>query len=115
MSTVEPARSRADEHTWEALRRGISSEIAGKPLHRSGTAYVPADLPDLESVLGRLKSERRPVVLVHDDGTEQVIDRGEDDFRRAVMIGLLVVAGVLLWDVLKGGQGTPFERLRASA
>jgi hypothetical protein len=101
MSTVEHARGSADERTWESLRRAIASEVAGKPLHRSGTVYVPEDLPELDSVLERYKAEHRPVVVVSADGTERVIDAGEDALRQVIRLGLIVLIAAIAWDTLK--------------
>ncbi len=102
MSALDHTDTASDQHTWESLRRAISAEIAGRPLHRSGTVYVPADLPELGDVLRRYESEGRPVVLVHEDGTERVLDAREDELRQFLRWGLLVGIAAAVWALAKG-------------
>ena len=84
------------------MRRAVSAEVAGKPLHRSGTVYVPADLPELAEVLRRYEHEGRPIVLVHEDGSERVLDAHDDDLRRLLRLGLLAVIAAAVWSVVRG-------------
>ena len=104
MSTVEDIRNSADERAWATFRRAVASEVAGKPLHRSGTAYVRADLPELGQVLRRYEGAGRAVVLVYEDGTERVIDGREDRVRQILRLAAIALFSALIWDALKKGR-----------
>jgi hypothetical protein len=55
-------------------------------------------------VLRRNKAAGRAVVLVHEDGTEQVIDGRKERARQALRLAVVALFGALLWDALKKGR-----------
>ena len=92
MATVDTPRTAAFRAASEALDRAIEAAIAGSPIHRSGTTFVPADL----AASGRLSSYRSlgPVSIVEADGNETRLsqDRSREIMLAAIVIGLVVWA-----------------------
>jgi hypothetical protein len=95
MATVGSARTNAFWAASRALDRAIESATGGRPIHPSGTTFVPANLADSE----RLSAYRRrgPVSVVDADGNETRLpmSRASD-----VIVGLAIL-GLIVWAVVR--------------
>lgn len=73
METLSHTNSVATEAAFDRMDAAIEGTLAGRAAYPSGTAFVPADHPDVAGTIRRYLDEGRPVVLVYDDGSEQVL------------------------------------------
>jgi hypothetical protein len=71
MATVERQHLTADQRTWAALRAAIDTGFSSRARYPNGTVLIPADTPDLSTVIGRYAGSGPPVVVVHADGHEE--------------------------------------------
>lgn len=90
METLSPHNSPATEAAFDRLDSAIEGTLEGRTTHPSGTAFVPADHPDVAGTIRRYLDEGRPVVLVYDDGTEQLL--GDPRRLMAFVIGPMIAS-----------------------
>jgi hypothetical protein len=83
MATVSTPSRPALEAASHALDTAIEAAVAGRAAHRSGTTFIPADV----AVPSRA---RRPYVVVHEDGREELHPRNH--VKVAVGIGVVLLA-----------------------
>ena len=80
MATVDTTSRPAFEALSHALDTAIEAAVAGRATHRSGTTFIPADV----QVPARA---RRPYVVVHEDGQQELHPRNH----AKVALGIAVV------------------------
>jgi hypothetical protein len=85
------------------LRSAIDTTIAGGPRYPEGTVFVPADTPDLPTVLRRYRESRAPVIVVYEDGHEELI-AGPSALDRFVLGALLGLIAAFVIDRIVGGR-----------
>lgn len=73
METVSPTNSPATEAALDRLDVAIEDKLGGHPSYPSGTAFVPADHPELADTIRRYIADGQSVVLVYDKGREQLL------------------------------------------
>lgn len=103
MATAERHLATADERAWDLFVEALDAESEVALRIPPGAAIVASDAPDRHEVIRRYQSERRPVVLVHEDGRTQILRR--HDWEGIVFVG----AGALLvaWLLLRSGSKVP--------
>lgn len=91
MATVESSRSSAFRAASRALGHAIDTAVEGRPIHPSGTTFVPADLASSP----RLSGHRRlgPVSIVDAEGNET---RLRQDHTREIVLAVAVI-GLVVW------------------
>lgn len=95
MATVDRTRTNAFWAATRALDRAIDTASAGRPIHRSGTTFVPANL----AASDRLSAYRKvgPVSVVDADGNETRLPM----YRTSEIVAGLVVLGLLVWALIR--------------
>jgi len=82
-----PARRTTDERFLDAV-------MSVDDRYPDRTAFVPADAPALASILAGNLGEQRTTVIVHDDGSEVLIE--PPDLGRVALVFVLVLGGLIL-------------------
>jgi hypothetical protein len=95
MSDRTPEKSAAARATDERFLKAVMGEDRRYP---SGSEFVASSTDGLGEIINRNMRERRPTVIVHDDGSDVVIE--PPDPRWAASLAALVV-GMLLRDRAK--------------
>jgi hypothetical protein len=90
MSDPTPSKSQATRATDERFLNTVMGDDRRYP---HGSEFVASDAPRLEDVIGHKMREGRATVIVHDDGSDIVIEPRPD-------MPLLTLAGVLLLGAL---------------
>lgn len=83
MATIEtPDRSPAAVLASERMDAAIELATEGRSPYPNGAVFVPADMPELGTVIARHAREYRAVVLVFADGEEKILTAHDVGGRR---------------------------------
>lgn len=96
MATVDRPNLSADARTWASLRSAVDSVLDDAPRYPGGTVFVPADALNLPDVLRQHRASRAPVIVVYEDGHEEVVVGNSELDRFALGVLLGVVAALLI-------------------
>jgi hypothetical protein len=94
MATAEKTLRSAEARTWDLFHEALDPDSPAAARLPSGAAFVARDAPDREELVRRYRAEGRAVVLVSEDGSEEII-RGRGIDPKLLVVGLAVVAAVI--------------------
>lgn len=104
MATAErPTVTTADDRAWDLFFEALDANSPSAVRIPPGAAIVASDAPDRDELVRRYHSDRRTVVVVHEDGREETL-RPHQIERTMLFAGLILLGA---WIVLRGGQRVP--------
>ena len=104
MATAErPKIATADDQAWDLFFEALDADSAAATRVPPGAAIVAADAPDREQLVHRYHDDRRTVVVVHEDGRDEILRPRQ--LERKLLLGGLVLIGV--WLASRGGRRAP--------
>jgi hypothetical protein len=104
MATAErPTLTTADDRAWELFFDALDGGSATATRVPPGAAIVAADAPDRVELVRRYHADKRTVVVVHEDGREEILR--PRSIERALMIGGLAL--FVVWLLARDGQRLP--------
>jgi hypothetical protein len=104
MATAEqPTVATADDRAWDLFFEALDSDSNTASRVPPGAAVVAADAPDRDELVRRYHADRRTVVVVYEDGREDILRPRQ--LERTVLVAGLFLFGV--WLALRGGQRVP--------
>jgi hypothetical protein len=101
MATAEhPHLTTADERAWDLFFAALDADNEAAHTVPPGAAIVAADASDRDELVRRYRADRRAVVLVHEDGRQEVISPRLVD-RTLIVTAVLALAA---WAIWRSGQ-----------
>jgi hypothetical protein len=96
MATAERHLATADDRAWGLFLDALDAESKAAMHVPPGAAIVSADAPDRHELVRRYQTERRPVVLVHEDGRTQIVRPHDWEGLALLSAGALLLAWLLM-------------------